>query len=102
MPKYALIVKIDVNILFTEQLTYLSNSYFQIVLNAKIFLGLRQVQKNLRRHKTLSEARRTRPTTFLASKLSKGKQTSAGLVKIHSLVKATGTLELNLDIQFAE
>ncbi len=51
--------------------------FFQVILNAKIFLGLREVQRNLKRHKTLSESKKSRPAAFLASKcgLSKGKET---------------------------
>ncbi len=48
---------------------------FQVILNAKIFLGLRRVQTNLKRHKTLSsESKKSRPAAFLAAKcgLSKG------------------------------
>ena len=48
--------------------------FSQVILNAKIFLGLRRVQRNLKRHKKLSESRQSRPAAFLGSKcrISKG------------------------------
>jgi len=42
---------------------------FQLVLNGKIFLGLRRVQRNLRRHRTITQSARSR-SAILASKLS--------------------------------
>jgi hypothetical protein len=64
-------------VLFTFKMTTMLFGFFQVILNAKIFLGLREVQRNLKRHKTLSESKKSRPAAFLASKcgLSKGKET---------------------------